>query len=371
MNNQHDIEDVLTSWGKNSRQEPVNNQILKSEILSKEFATAKKIAPTRAWPLWFSLSLTGVAVILFFVNLFPTVNFSSPKLWAPSESSPTAGVSAPQNSIIAPDYYPRDVTPVSDNREFLKKDYNATLSSRDVSELVDRIQITVRGFNGRVDGSSGSVKNGYVSFVIPASSLETFRAQIKTLVPGKFYAEQIYTQNLLPQKQSIEQSRTEAEKTLAQLQASRQQLITAHSSAVNSLQQRLNAVAKEQTALQSEVTFDPARQAQINARLDQLAKQKISLQSQLVSENNSYSQKLGSWDSQISYTQTNLENIQKQDQSLVDNVATVQGYIAINWISLWEAADLYMSGPLVAWLFLAAALAVYLWQRRTPEILLP
>lgn len=370
--NYQKIDDILTSWGKGFQQQPPNDQILKSEILAQISLAPIKIASIRPWVLWLSWSLAAVATVLFFVNSvsLPISNVTSPQPFSLTKSS-TEGAALPQADERNQTIIPSGTVPIIDNREFLKKDYSATLRSRDVPGLVDQVQITVRGFNGRVDGSGSSDKTGFISFVIPVNSLDTFRAQIKSLVASKFYLEQVYTQNLLPQKQSIEQSRSDAEKALGQLQDSRQQLISSHSSTVHSLELRLQAVVKEQSSLQAEVTQDPVRQAEINARLEQLAKQKLSLQSQLSQENSRYEQQLSSLDSQISYTQTNLENIQKQDQNLTDNVATIQGYIVINWISLWDAADLYLPGPLVAWLFLIAASALYLWQRKYYGIWVP
>ena len=44
----------------------------------------------------------------------------------------------------------------------------------------------------------------------------------------------------------------------------------------------------------------------------------------------------------------NLKTIQLQDSNLLDDVATVNGSISLNWINLWETADAYLPGPILA-----------------------
>ena len=46
-------------------------------------------------------------------------------------------------------------------------------------------------------------------------------------------------------------------------------------------------------------------------------------------------------DAMISNASNNVTNINKQDDQLIDNVETVNGYVAIEWVSLWEMARIF------------------------------
>src|SRR6185369_15595734 len=59
-------------------------------------------------------------------------------------------------------YYSGDV-PVTDTREFLKLNYNASMYTRDAQGLVRRVETVVRGHDGRIDSESSAPKYGYVS----------------------------------------------------------------------------------------------------------------------------------------------------------------------------------------------------------------
>jgi len=361
MNNfyENNIEEILSSWGAKQHLIPANDQVLKAQTLAHH-----PLAPLEANSFlphripWFALGLAGLAVVMFFVN---TIHIN-PGFY--QKAFPTTSNSISELGIPSSDkqYFPS--SPISDGREFLKKDYNATIRSREVETLTTRIQTMIRGFNGRVDGSSSSEKFGYISFVIPASSLDAFRSEIKSLVPNKFYIEQTSAQNLLPQKQSIEHVLIETEASISQLQISRQQAVDAHKKALASLSTQISSVSKQIAALDAEVSYDPARQAEIAAQKQQLTNRKISLQNQIATENKNYEQNLSSIDAQIRDSQTTLDSLRNQDQSLLDNVATVQGTISVNWIGIGELMDLYLPGPLIAWVLLAAAVAAYVWQRR-------
>ncbi|OGE77843.1 MAG: hypothetical protein A2751_02240 [Candidatus Doudnabacteria bacterium RIFCSPHIGHO2_01_FULL_46_14] len=377
------IHNILTDWGRGKRRSPARNEILKAEILTR--VPAGNI-PTvnhslRRLP-WLSFAFTSLAAIILVVNAV-SVNYSSRTMMV---SAPTAGVREEgsgsfampnsivqdsRNSLIRPWPSPSPGGSITDTREFLKKDYNAQVRTRKIDELAGRIQTMVRGYDGRIDGYSASEKYGYVSFAIPASKLEAFRAEIKSIIRAKFYTEYVSSQNLLPQKQSIEQEQSQIEKTLGQLRADRDKLMIDHKKTLSSLQSQLNAANKELAALRAEVTDDPERRAQIDARIAQLQPQKITLESRVYNENKNYEANLVSFDSQIASAESNLEAVEKQDQNLLDNVATVQGYITLNWISLWEIMDLYLPGPLLTWILGALALTAYLWHRHRSHLLIP
>ena len=274
-----------------------------------------------------------------------------------------AGVAS---SMMAPDYYPyyRGDVPITDTREFLKKDFNAQMRTRDVQGLVRRIETTVRGFDGRIDSTSSSQKYGHVGFVVSASKFEDFRTEVERLVNSRFLSVDISTQNMLSQKQSIEEQQKQSEEYLAELQAERKQMVAAHTSAVRSLQSQIDANANEQAQLRAEITNDPTRQAQIQSRLNTLAAEQSSLKNRLSNENASYANNVDSIDSQIKYADKNVQAVKTQDQRLLDEVATVRGTVSVEWISLWEIVQLYLPGYWMPGILAVLGLLAYFWERR-------
>ncbi|MBI2634032.1 MAG: hypothetical protein HYW80_01840 [Parcubacteria group bacterium] len=368
MNNKkHTIHDLLADWGRNERQSPVRNEVLKSEVLSKLASAAPRVEKVPRRIPWLPFTFASLAVLTFLLNSVRIGDIIIvKKSLAPETREGSGGFAVPERFP-----WPKTESPISDTREFLKTDYHATVRTRHIEELTQRIQITVHGFGGRVDGTNSSEQFGYVSFAVPAHRFEAFRAEVKNLARAKFYTEEVRTENLLPQKQAIEENQQMIEKALSALQEQRQQLIKDHNRIVASIKSQLNKIAAEETLLQAEVTSDPVRQAQIAARLQELSEQKRSLENQLAAENSNYVSKLGSLDSQIRDAELQLEAITKQDQNLLDTVATVRGTISLSWISIWEIIDLYLPGPLISWILFGVAAAAYLWHRRRSEILIP
>lgn len=324
------IKELLASWGISKRQVPERNEVLKNDILSRPTALTEASAKAGQLRLpWFSLAFASIAVIVLlvnFVNSEPETTILSSRNYQSGNTSELK-MAQPQtiaNGVIAPDYYPYpgpggDIT---DTREFLKIGYNAAIRTRHISDLSQTIRNIIRGVDGRIDSINISEKSGYVSFAVPASKFDAFQSQIKGLVGAKFIIETINTQNLLPQKQSIEEQQAAITTQLANLRASR-----------NRLQQQLAASQDEQ--------------------------EQISLRARIASLN-----------AQINTTQTNLANTNKQNQNLLNNVATVNGTISLQWISIWEIISLY-AGPYWLPILLAIAAVLAYLNHRRGQFMLP
>src|SRR3989344_1274871 len=155
---------------------------------------------------------------------------------------------------MQPDYYPYPSpnVPASDTRELLKVNYNATMQTRDVQGLTRRVETTVRGHSGRIDNISSAKEYGYVSFVVPMSKYDAFRTELEALVGSRFLTVDIQSQNMLPQKQSIEEQQKQADTTLAEQKAARQKLVSAHASTVKSIQAQINANVEELARLRAQ-----------------------------------------------------------------------------------------------------------------------
>ena len=408
MKNRKDIHSLFTSWGAGERKLPGRNDELKQAVLAR-MPSGPRPAPVPAYRLpWLSFAFGALAVFTFLAG-GPADKLSNPAMGtmsadvADSDGGVTLAM-APQPPMMArnaameveadmavsnqaqtfmapgyaakgggmavPEYYPQPYpyqdpsVPITDTREFLRTDYNASIRTREVQELTRRTETTVRGFGGRIDSSSASEKWGSVSFAVPASKFEAFRDEVESFVGKRFITVETRAENMLPQKQSIEEQRAQVEKNAADLRIQRKNLIAGHTGTVASLQMKLSNVAVELTSLRAELTNDPARRAYIDARIKELVTEQGSLQKQLSNENASYSRQLSSFDSMIKNTEESLTWVDKQDKNLVDTVATVRGTISLSWISVWDAVQLYISPSWIALLLVLAAIGAALWSRR-------
>ncbi|MDO8575825.1 MAG: DUF4349 domain-containing protein [bacterium] len=280
--------------------------------------------------------------------------------YAESSYAPTSVQGSMMDSRAYYPYpYPSPDVPVTDTREFLKVNYNASMQTRDVQGLTRRVETTVRGYDGRVDQESSSPQSGYVSFVVPASKYEAFRTELEALVGSRFLTVNVSSQNLLPQKQSIEEQQKQADSNLADQKAARQKLVNAHASTVRSLQSRIDADTQELISLRAQTqTYD------IQVQIQSLTNDLLTLRAQLGNENASYSAQLKNADANIKNAQDWQTAVQKQDTALMDNVATVSGSVSLRWISLWEMAQLYLPGYWIPFIFAVLAFLSYLSDRR-------
>lgn len=287
-------------------------------------------------PLSIILAILAILALMFSTreqgdNVIYGVMRSTVEMVAPTMIDTKGGAAYPTMAPPSgPGYYPMPYSQngsVTDTREFNKLYYNAMLKTRDVQSLTRRVETTVRGYNGRVDGTSSAAKYGYVSFVVPAAKFDQFRSEIENLVGSRFLTVTTSSQNLLPQKQSIEEQQKQASATLAAYQASRQKLVATHTAAVQALQGEQD-------------------------------------KQQLASENSSYASNLAAIDAQIAYANKVLTAVKTQDKNLLDEVATVNGTISLNWISWWDSLQLYIPGPWIAALLAIAAVISEWWHRR-------
>ncbi|MDO8514157.1 MAG: hypothetical protein Q7S50_01275 [bacterium] len=275
--------------------------------------------------------------------------------------SDAIGMSVGRGGGMPVDYYPYPTpnVPASDTRELLKVNYNATMQTRDAQGLTRRVETTVRGHGGRIDQESSSEKYGYVSFVVPMSKYETFRTELESLVPSRFLSVDIQSQNMLPQKQSIEEQQKQADTSLTDAKAARQRIVNTHASTVKSIQTQIDANVRELASLRAQ-TLTYEIQLQIQTVSNELLWQR----QQLADENASYSGELSNADANIKYAQDWQKAVKTQDQALMDDVATVSGTVSLQWISLWQMAQLYLPGYWIPAIFAALALLSYLWDRR-------
>lgn len=372
------IHDILIDWGQKQRQSPFRNETLKSEVLAKlqpsSLSLEKQIKPQKA--PWFSLAFASLAIISLIINYLPITRFvpAPLPLLRVEESGKMSADSSRREFYPYPPYpEPGSDIPITDTREFIKKDYSATIRTRHVEEITQRIQTIARGFDGRVDNSRSSKQWGFVSFVIPASKLDSFRIEIRSLTSTRLFVEEIVAENLLSQKQSIEQQQQGVEKTLAQLRDDREKLKIGHQRIVTSIQSKIDKIENDLLAIEIklDVISDPAQRKEIKIQQEKLLNEKEAFETDLAKENMAYAKKLNVLGAQILDSEASLDGLIKQDQKLIDTVATVRGTILLNWVSIWSIIQLY--APINLWfvLFVAGAIITYVMHRRRSCLYLP
>jgi len=301
---------------------------------------------------WSTIVFTLLAIVTFFAVSNPSLQYATRMGFGGgivnySEKSlpPNAGGGAPMmdNSVTSrlmrPDYYPNPEVPITDTREFLKTYYKASMQTRDVSALTRRVETTVRGYDGRIDNESSAEKYGYVSFVLPQAKYETFRAELESLVSSRFLKVNISSQNLLSQKVGIEEQQKQADSKLANYMTARQKIVNAHASTVRAIQVQIDDTS---------VTSN----------------ERISLEKLLANENASYARNLSNADANIKYAQDWVKGVQTQDAILLANVATVNGSVSIQWISLWNMVRAYLPGYWIPSIFAVLAVLSFMNDRR-------
>lgn len=212
--------------------------------------------------------------------------------------------------------YPQNDPSYKDNREFLKTSYSAQIRTRDVSDVVRDIKGAVREADGRVDGTTSSEQYGYVSFVVPKARYDAFKDEVESLVHKKLITITESSTNLLGQKQSIEQQAETIATSLASLTKARADLVARH-------KQTLATIDAEITANQNDAT-----------QTSMLAEKKAV-------ENANYTSQLKSYDTKIAAAKAKQGANVKQDEEFTDNVETVNGYISVNHVSLWDMAKIF------------------------------
>lgn len=382
------IEHAMHEWGKAQHELPSTASFVKQQFISRAsaHAGAAELGQRHGAP-WFSFALAGLAVLAFIVLSPQSEKLASPfvatreqsmivaspneDVFSPQLTMPSAMSEAGNSSMLksASQNVPQDVT-IEDTRQFLKTDYGAYLKTRKVDALSAQLQILVWGLGGRIDSVSSSDKTGYLSFVLPAEKLETFRAQLKSIAGEKFVNEHVQTENLLSQKVSIEDQTKDVEQQLAQLQVEKNQRTDAHNQTVAALQMQLSANSKERTRLVAEKQKYPEQAPVLEARIAELDKTRNRITAELGSENATFNSRMADLDAQTQAAESNKTSLQKQDTQLIRTVATVRGDLSLTWISVWQLIDMYVSLQwLVPGLSLLIAMVGYIFHRRRNRLL--
>ena len=383
------INEMFKDWGKENQKLPKGNLTIKNEVLSKiPFSIENYRAGTQKKKNlpWFSIAFAVIAIIVFVGN----VNFSGSKknfgntlgsfgiseiggsVDSGANLNKDAALSAPsyessKNTQTDSFYYPnqdQNIISSTDTREFLKTNYNATIQTRNVDDMVVKTINNVRIFGGRIDGSNSSEEYGFVSFSVPVSKFEMFRREIKDLTNARLFGEETNSTNLLPQKQEIEKSEDQTNNYISSFKNEKAQILKNNSGIVSSLNSRSDGLNRESNLLQAEwQTASYSRQLEITARLVQIQGEKNAINGELINENKIYQNKLTTINQKIKDASETLQSYQVQDQNLADDVSMVSGTISFNWVSIWKLINLFVPGTIFPWILGIAALVSY-WRHQ-------
>jgi hypothetical protein len=363
------INEMFKNWGRKNQILPNENVLMKEKVLSNvPFSIEGYRASEKKKSLpWLSMTFATLAILVFIAgpsSVITTKNFSmmdsgnSIQMESPSVSNDGLEM------MKMPRYYDTGLVSQTDNRQFLKINYDAEIKTRNISDMVTKIESTVRLFNGRIDGSSSGKEYGYVNFVVPASQFEIFKREVKDLTNDKLFIEQISSVNLLPEKQQIEKNQKEVEGYISSYKNEKAQLVKDHNSIVSSYNTRISGLDTESALLQNEwQTATTVRRSIITARLAQIQIEQNIIAGELSNENSIYQNKLVIINQKLKNAETGLQTVQEQDRNLIDNVSVVTGRISLTWVSLWEIADIFVPGALLAWI-LAIAAGLSYWRYR-------
>ncbi len=265
-----------------------------------------------------------------------------------------------------PPIFGRDNNSVSDTREFMKVNYSGSIKTRDVKNTARDVRGIVRDMDGRIDSETVNEKYGYVSFVIPKSKLDDFRDEIEAITHKKLYTENTSSQNLLNQKQNIEQNMDLTNKSLSDLQSEKTKAEAAHNKSLASLQAQLKSLTTSAETMRAKLDAMPAAEEgspeQAQARMTQesyinFSNQVVELKNKIAQENRAFTENKKSFDSAIGQFNNQLGEIKKDDKAFAENIETVNGSVSMQWVNLWQLAKVFSPiHPIIIILLLAIIL---------------
>jgi hypothetical protein len=352
-NNTHNS---LKKWAKKSQLFPIENKKIKNKIL-ENFIPHKKVEnkkikiklPRRF--LFATLATSTLAVLIVIGSQFWSSNLqraTSPSLSYEENIFGTKMSEYPIHSIAptpSPIYdtpYGENKITIDDNREFLKIGYRATVKTRNVNRIANRLQTLIRGYGGRIDGAYIDERSASISFVIPKSSFDQFSLELQDMIPSKFLKENINIKNLLSQKQNIENFTSRSTNNLDKFNNEKKELKYNHDEHIKNIQTQINNYYYQLSLLNNEVTTSTTRLKKIDIEKSRLNNNIWYVNQEIKKENTQFDKELAEYDKKIEYETKKLASLSEEDQNLTNKIETVEGHISIDWINLYELIDLYI-----------------------------
>ncbi len=261
---------------------------------------------------------------------------------------------------------------VTDTREYNKKTFSATIRTRAVEEIAKKAETLIKSSGGRIDSSNISERNAYFSFVVPKSNFDSFETQMRTFVGKKLYSQTVSSQNLLSQKQSIEQNQNTTQESLNSIKKQKEQVEADYTLKINNIKNKIATVQGQISQIDKSISRN---ETAINSATDQNTIAALQRELDTLSQTRKvYNQQVASYNSEISNTTeifksqmvglgmsldslgTTLTNLGVQETKFLDNVETVQGTVSISLITVWELLNTY--SPVNLWVLVGVIILV-------------
>lgn len=288
----------------------------------------------------------SIVFIVFVLILVLAIGFVVLTSLNSARMSYDVGDTAFEDSLILPSepYHDgREDLDITDTREFLKVRYYSQIKTRDVHQTVRNVKSIIHESEGRIDNETSSEKRGYVSFVVPKSEFEDFRKEVESLTHKKLYTETVSSENLLGQKQNIEQQMQVATSSLASLEQQKETLDTQHDQVrdmiVSELTTKKNRLSTVRQLIQN--IEDEERLIELRLEEGSLLSSISRLEQELVQEDKSYAKQATILVAQINKTQDKVDQVEERDNQFANNIETVNGRVNVNWVSYWGLAKIF------------------------------
>lgn len=234
---------------------------------------------------------------------------------------------------------------IRDNREFIKTNYGAKINTRNVKNTMRDIKNVIRDTNGRIDRIDETAKYGRVNFAIPKSNFENFKNEVESITHEKLIEENISSENLLNQKQFIEEQHASAIVSLTELQKKQKDLVAKHNKILNKLQKDKNTYTNQLAQVRYTISVSPLVNGNppyaLREEENDLTQVISSLTQEINSENSNFDVNNQNIKTQINYVNTQVEKIKNQDIKFTENIETVNGSISVSWISFWKLIKIF------------------------------
>lgn len=286
---------------------------------------------------------------------------NSASIQMPCIESPGVKCPSSNNKRYDSNYYPNtNSEDITDTREFNKVSYKGDIKTRKVKDVMDGVQDAIEIADGRIDNLNVSTNYGHAIFVIPKSNLADFKEDIEKLTHKKLYTETTTSQNLLGQKQNIEEQTENTNESLASLKLQQQNLTASHNKFIANLEAQLPGILKDlsDTRIKQASTTDEAELAQLAKDEAKNLQRETITRGAIKTENTNYNNNYQNLQNQINSYNTTLTGLEKQDEKFENNIETVNGYITVGFISYWDMLKIF--SPIHP-TFLIIILVIIIW----------
>lgn len=359
--NKKELNNLIANWGK-CKHVKFNNETIKNNVLQNLNNSSYKKRPINFSKM--ALVFGGAfAVIFLAVQIYDDnrVVYYAPDVYTEQTSVNDAGYDlgleyggttglgagyAGSNSVLnsLKSKIKNYISPVppTDTREFLKTGYDLSVKSREVEKLTKRTQTIIRGYGGRIDSISVNEKRANIKFIIPKSNFDNFQEEVKDDLNPKLISEHTNSQNLLQEKRAIETGNEKTSLEIARLEEQRELLNKSHSKVVNDLNKEIKEYKYNLSVYKNETTTSTARQKIINNNIYYYSNLISKTEELFNQENINYNSVINTIDSMLTTEQVELSELEQSDQDFINVVETVEGHVAIKWVSISEIVEIYV-----------------------------